>query len=100
VVESTPPAFVVWFTGISGAGKSTIASGVEQRLRALGLPIHNLDGDALRTGLNSDLDLAKRTGRRTFGESVKSPDSSISPVSASSSPPSLRFARVVIRSEP
>jgi adenylyl-sulfate kinase len=55
VVESTSPAFVVWFTGISGAGKSTIASGVEQRLRALGLPIHNLDGDALRTGLNSDL---------------------------------------------
>lgn len=55
MVESTSPAFVVWFTGISGAGKSTIASGVEQRLRALGLPIHNLDGDALRTGLNSDL---------------------------------------------
>jgi bifunctional enzyme CysN/CysC len=45
----------VWFTGISGAGKSTIATGVEQRLRALGLNIHNLDGDALRTGLNSDL---------------------------------------------
>ena len=55
MVERTGSPFVVWFTGISGAGKSTIASGVEQRLRALGLPIHNLDGDSLRTGLNSDL---------------------------------------------
>jgi bifunctional enzyme CysN/CysC len=55
MVDSAPPTFVVWFTGISGAGKSTIASGVEQRLRALGLAIHNLDGDSLRTGLNSDL---------------------------------------------
>ena len=55
MLDSTPPTFVVWFTGISGAGKSTIASGVEQRLRALGLSIHNLDGDSLRTGLNSDL---------------------------------------------
>jgi bifunctional enzyme CysN/CysC len=55
MVESTPPTFVVWFTGISGAGKSTIASGVEQRLRAHGLSIHNLDGDSLRTGLNCDL---------------------------------------------
>lgn len=49
------PTFVVWFTGISGAGKSTIAAGVEQRLRDIGVAIHNLDGDALRTGLNSDL---------------------------------------------
>jgi bifunctional enzyme CysN/CysC len=48
-------AFVVWFTGISGAGKSTIAAGVEERLRSLNVTIHNLDGDALRTGLNSDL---------------------------------------------
>jgi bifunctional enzyme CysN/CysC len=55
MVDPTATPFVVWFTGISGAGKSTIASGVEVRLRALGLPIHNLDGDSLRTGLNSDL---------------------------------------------
>jgi bifunctional enzyme CysN/CysC len=55
VADSPPPTFVVWFTGISGAGKSTIASGVEQRLQALGLNVHNLDGDSLRTGLNSDL---------------------------------------------
>src|ERR1700685_137686 len=47
--------FVIWFTGISGAGKSTIALVVEERLRAAQLPVHNLDGDALRDGLNRDL---------------------------------------------
>lgn len=47
--------FVVWFTGISGAGKSTIASLVEERLRERGLPVHNLDGDDVRHGLNRDL---------------------------------------------
>jgi bifunctional enzyme CysN/CysC len=46
---------VIWFTGISGAGKSTIALVVEQRLNDLGLSVHNLDGDALRHGLNRDL---------------------------------------------
>jgi bifunctional enzyme CysN/CysC len=49
------PTFVIWFTGISGAGKSTVALVVEERLRARGLPVHNLDGDALRHGLNRDL---------------------------------------------
>jgi bifunctional enzyme CysN/CysC len=47
--------FVIWFTGISGAGKSTIALVVEERLRDQGLSVHNLDGDALRHGLNRDL---------------------------------------------
>jgi bifunctional enzyme CysN/CysC len=46
---------VIWLTGISGAGKSTIASIVEERLNERGLPVHNLDGDALRHGLNRDL---------------------------------------------
>jgi bifunctional enzyme CysN/CysC len=55
VTESTSPTFVVWFTGISGAGKSSIALIVEERLRDSGLPVHNLDGDALRHGLNRDL---------------------------------------------
>jgi bifunctional enzyme CysN/CysC len=53
--ESSTTTFVIWFTGISGAGKSTIASIVEERLNALGLEVHNLDGDALRHGLNRDL---------------------------------------------
>src|SRR5580704_12540576 len=55
MVEAPAATFVVWFTGISGAGKSTIASSVEQRLRDKGLPVHNIDGDAVRHGLNRDL---------------------------------------------
>ena len=54
MVESDP-TFVLWFTGISGAGQSTIALAVEERVRERGLPVHNLDGDALRHGLNRDL---------------------------------------------
>lgn len=53
--DTTESTFVVWFTGISGAGKSTIAGILERRLREAGLPVHNLDGDALRHGLNRDL---------------------------------------------
>jgi bifunctional enzyme CysN/CysC len=53
--ESSSITFVIWFTGISGAGKSTIARIVERRLDEMGLSVHNLDGDALRHGLNSDL---------------------------------------------
>jgi len=55
MVDEPAATFVVWFTGISGAGKSTIASVVEARLREKGLPVHNLDGDAVRHGLNRDL---------------------------------------------
>ena len=46
---------VVWFTGISGAGKSTIANALERRLHALGCHTATLDGDNIRQGLNRDL---------------------------------------------
>jgi bifunctional enzyme CysN/CysC len=46
---------VVWFTGISGAGKSTIANALERRLHALGCHTVTLDGDNVRHGLNRDL---------------------------------------------
>jgi len=46
---------VLWFTGLSGAGKSTIANLVEKKLHALGLHSYLLDGDNLRHGLNKDL---------------------------------------------
>ena len=46
---------VLWFTGLSGAGKSTIANRVEQRLLAEGLHSVLLDGDNVRHGLNRDL---------------------------------------------
>jgi bifunctional enzyme CysN/CysC len=45
----------VWFTGLSGSGKSTIAVGIEERLEAAGRAAYLLDGDNLRHGLNSDL---------------------------------------------
>jgi bifunctional enzyme CysN/CysC len=45
----------VWFTGLSGAGKSTIANLLERRLSALGHHTYLLDGDNLRHGLNRDL---------------------------------------------
>ncbi len=45
----------LWFTGLSGAGKSTIANLVEKRLTALGRHTYVLDGDNIRHGLNKDL---------------------------------------------
>ncbi len=46
---------ILWFTGLSGAGKSTIANLVEQRLHAAGHHTMLLDGDNVRHGLNRDL---------------------------------------------
>ena len=48
-------ACALWFTGLSGAGKSTIANLVEKRLHALGRHTYLLDGDNIRHGLNRDL---------------------------------------------
>jgi len=46
---------VVWFTGLSGSGKSTIAEGVERRLFDAGRQVVRVDGDDLRASLNRDL---------------------------------------------
>ena len=46
---------VIWLTGLSGSGKSTIANNVEKRIHALGMHAYALDGDNLRMGLNCDL---------------------------------------------
>lgn len=53
----------VWFTGLSGSGKSTVAAEVERLLLERGQPTYLLDGDNLRHGLNADLgfDEASRT---------------------------------------
>lgn len=48
-------SFVLWFTGLSGSGKSTIANAVEQALFAANFQTYVLDGDGLRHGLNADL---------------------------------------------
>ncbi|MFT3720296.1 adenylyl-sulfate kinase [Pseudorhodoferax sp.] len=49
------PGKVVWFTGLSGSGKSTIANALEQALHARGKRTYLLDGDNVRQGLNRDL---------------------------------------------
>jgi bifunctional enzyme CysN/CysC len=46
---------VVWFTGLSGSGKSTIANSLEKELHAQGRRTYILDGDNIRQGLNRDL---------------------------------------------
>ena len=53
-IKGQQPA-VLWLTGLSGAGKSTIANLVEKRLHALGKHTYLLDGDNVRHGLNRDL---------------------------------------------
>ena len=45
----------VWFTGLSGSGKSTVAAACEERLIAFDRPAYVLDGDNVRFGLNGDL---------------------------------------------
>lgn len=47
--------FTVWFTGLSGSGKSTVSVALEERLHEMGCRTYRLDGDNVRTGLNRDL---------------------------------------------
>ena len=54
-VQKSQKARVIWLTGLSGSGKSTIANALEQRLFASGAHAYVLDGDNLRLGLNMDL---------------------------------------------
>jgi bifunctional enzyme CysN/CysC len=61
----------VWFTGLSGSGKSTVAARVERLLVASGRPAYVLDGDNIRHGLNADLgfsDEDRRENVRRVGE--------------------------------
>jgi adenylyl-sulfate kinase len=51
--------FTLWFTGLSGAGKSTISVLVEQKLRERGLRVELLDGDVVRTNLSKGLGFSK-----------------------------------------
>jgi adenylyl-sulfate kinase len=51
--------FTVWFTGLSGSGKSTIAAILERDLRARGLKVEVLDGDVVRTNLSKGLGFSK-----------------------------------------
>jgi bifunctional enzyme CysN/CysC len=67
-------ARVVWFTGLSGSGKSTIANIVERKLHAMGKHTFLLDGDNVRHGLNRDLgftDADRVENVRRVGEVAK-----------------------------
>lgn len=56
-VVARPRGCVVWFTGLSGSGKSTVANAVDARLFATGVPSFLLDGDNIRHGLNASPEL-------------------------------------------
>jgi adenylyl-sulfate kinase len=65
---------VVWFTGLSGSGKSTIAQKVAAQLKEKNFPVYELDGDVLRDGLNKDLGFTeadRRENIRRAGEIAK-----------------------------
>ncbi len=55
----TDKGFVIWFTGLSGAGKSTIAEKLEPILRERGCKVEQLDGDVVRTHLSKGLGFSK-----------------------------------------
>jgi adenylyl-sulfate kinase len=68
----TPPTrdstgFTIWLTGMSGSGKSTVAAGLEERLRSLGLRVEVLDGDVVRTHLTKGLGF----GREDRDENIR-----------------------------
>jgi bifunctional enzyme CysN/CysC len=65
---------VLWFTGLSGSGKSTISNLVEKRLMDIGRHTYTLDGDNIRHGINKDLgftDVDRVENIRRVGESAK-----------------------------
>ena len=54
-VKNKHNSFLIWYTGLSGSGKSTIANLVEQELFKLDVKTYILDGDNIRKGINNDL---------------------------------------------
>lgn len=65
---------IIWFTGLSASGKSTIANAFSHRLFELNKQVYVLDGDNIRQGLNNDLgfgDAARKENIRRIGEVAK-----------------------------
>ena len=64
-------SFLIFFTGLSGSGKSTIANALEQKLHKQGVSTYVLDGDNVRRGINSDLTFSpedRSENNRRIGE--------------------------------
>ena len=73
-IQKNQQPCILWFTGLSGAGKSTIAGAVEQKLYEMGHHTYLLDGDNVRHGLNKDLgfsDEDRVENIRRIGETAK-----------------------------
>jgi len=65
---------ILWFTGLSGSGKSTIAHALEEKLYQRGIHTYILDGDNIRKGLNKDLGFSpedRKENIRRLGEVAK-----------------------------
>jgi adenylylsulfate kinase len=63
-----PRGCVLWFTGLSGSGKSTVANCVDQKLFDRGLPGFVLDGDNIRHGLNASVEILAQDHSRSYAE--------------------------------
>ena len=64
-------SFLIFFTGLSGSGKSTIANALEQKLVEEGMKTYTLDGDNVRKGINKDLSFSaedRSENNRRIGE--------------------------------
>ena len=59
-------AKVIWFVGLSGSGKSTLASALEHYLHTKGYKTYILDGDNVRSGLNTDLDFSEEARKENI----------------------------------
>jgi adenylyl-sulfate kinase len=60
------PGFVLWFTGLSGAGKTTLAKRLEAELHARSIRLERLDGDTVRESLTRDLGFSKEDRDRNI----------------------------------
>ena len=70
--------FVLWFTGLSGAGKTTIANNVEPELERRGFVVDHLDGDIVRTHLSKGLGFSKESCAEWLGfNDLTRPDTNI-----------------------
>lgn len=96
---------LVWFTGLSGSGKSSLANALEKQLHNRGLNTYILDGDNIRSGLNKDLDFSelsrKENIRRIAEVSKLFVDAGIVVLTAFISPfrENRKFARELVGSE-